>query len=89
MKYPIGEEILGEPSLKVEEKNISDIKKMSCIISGYTGIEEEKLRSFIERFGIDYILSNPSIVCTEEEQEKALAEIKELILGVDKYGAWS
>lgn len=78
--YEIQEEMLGKPTLKVDESNNnSNVSKFSDIISEYTGIDRNKLIFFIEQFGVDTIISNPSIVGVTKDQEQRLLELKVLL----------
>lgn len=49
------------------------------IISDFTGIDIAKITYFLNNFGIDQILQNPSIIGVDSETEKKLSELKELL----------
>lgn len=74
--YKIGEEVLGEPSLKVDENQERFSKKLSEI----TGITQDKLEFFLQHFGNE-IFKDPSIMGVTEEQAQRLKEFLILMEG--------
>lgn len=80
MKYPVSNERLGDPSLKLDGDIQQNISQIAYILSSYTGIEYSKLYYFIENFGLNKILNEPSIIGVSAEQETTISELKELIL---------
>lgn len=73
----------GYPSEKYDiSKNDHD--KAAEIISDFTGIDSNKLKNFIDKFGLKAILDEPSIICSSQEQENNLALLKDLLIILEK-----
>lgn len=80
VKYPVQEEILGSPSLFVDE--ISDKTKTTNALdslSEYTGIENSKLQFFIKNYGLKEFLKGSDIFGLTEEQRDKLLDVKHLL----------
>lgn len=75
--YKIQDEVVGEPSFKVDETN--KVKRISEILSSLTEINEEKLQFFINNYGIENVLNNPSIMGITIEQTEALKNLRNIM----------
>jgi len=81
VQYKINEEIIGEPSLKVDEKK--DDRRFAEMLSKYSGISQEKLEYFLEKHGVE-ILHKPDIMGLDNEQAQKLEEILIMLEGFNK-----
>lgn len=61
------------------ETETSMKEKAAIIISEYTGIGQEKVKTFIETMGLRAILENPSLICTDESQIERLSELHTIL----------
>lgn len=87
MNYKIEDERLGSPTLKLDgEQHNSNMDRAASIITKFTGINNDKIKYFLESFGLKAILNNPSIMCTNQDEIKMLNELKEILEGVEYYG---
>ena len=79
--YTIDEEIIGDPSLKINNTKIEDLQNRAVdILFNITGIDKTKLSYFINQFGISAILERPSIIGVTLEQKDKLSIINQLLL---------
>lgn len=80
VKYQVHDEILGSPSLFVDEISGSfDVEKAIGFLSEYTGIEKEKIIYFVENFGLKRIMNDTDILGLTNEQKEKIYELKYLI----------
>jgi hypothetical protein len=80
MNYPIVDEIIGTPSLKLDGIPENQINQVSYIISNITYIKLSKVEYFIVNFGLETILNNPSIMGITPDQEDIIKNLNDLIL---------
>ncbi len=60
-------------------KKLSDIDKISTMISCHTGIDKNMLSILISTFGIETVLNNPHSIGLEEDQAALLIEISDIL----------
>ncbi len=77
--YGIAEEIIGEPTLKVDDRELDPIEIAIDVLYSYANIEKEKLSYFIKNFGLTRILNDPEIMGLTIEQVNAVNEIKYML----------
>lgn len=79
MKYPIGSE--NTPYLMLDGDEEQKISHAVYLISTIVEIDPDKTKYFIEKFGIDAIFKNPSLMGVTQEQEQTIKDLHLLISG--------